>query len=207
LCPSPSCFLYPLSPQIKDDRLAGVQSPIVQPDINHPPRRDTGLTGQTLYNDPSAKIWNLYLSQAEKFDKDHSESWLANTDGVLVFVRQTFSIDFHRPMYSQPTRSSDWSFLCGSGWLSSRQLSAVAAQSNRSHKSAACPNLPAIVCPPEWVILLGALYPSQSILLPTHSIRRACECLLVHQSHHEHCVRNVGDSHATMDQEVRAGCG
>ena len=50
-------------------------------------RRDTGLTTQTLHGDPSSKIWGLYLSQAEKVDKEHSESWTANTDGVLVFVR------------------------------------------------------------------------------------------------------------------------
>jgi len=50
-------------------------------------RRDTSLTTQTLYGDPSSKIWGLYLSQAEKFDKEHSESWTANIEGVLVFVR------------------------------------------------------------------------------------------------------------------------
>jgi hypothetical protein len=52
-------------------------------------RRDTSLTNQTPYGDPRSKIWGLYLSQAEKFDKEHSESWTANTDGVLVFVRLT----------------------------------------------------------------------------------------------------------------------
>jgi hypothetical protein len=69
---------------------ARVQSPMIEPGMHNPLRRETG---QTLYSDPSAKIWNLYLSQAEKFDKDHSESWTANTEGVLVFVRQTFSIN------------------------------------------------------------------------------------------------------------------
>jgi hypothetical protein len=66
---------------------------MIQPGMNNPHRRDTGLTGQTLDSDPSAKFWNLYLSQAVRIDRDHSESWTANTDGVLVFVRQTFSID------------------------------------------------------------------------------------------------------------------
>jgi hypothetical protein len=76
----------------KDDMFARVQSPISQPGVNNPHRRDTGLTSQTLDSDPSAKFWNLYLTQAERIDKDHSESWTANTDGVLVFVRQTFLI-------------------------------------------------------------------------------------------------------------------
>ena len=54
-------------------------------------RRDTSLTTQTPYGDPSSKIWGLYLSEAEKFDKEHSESWTANTEGVLVFVRHNSS--------------------------------------------------------------------------------------------------------------------
>ena len=59
----------------------------------HPPhRRDTNLnTTQALYGDPSSKIWGLYLAQAEKIDKEHTESWTANTDGVLVFVRHNTS--------------------------------------------------------------------------------------------------------------------
>ncbi|KAF8267819.1 hypothetical protein EI94DRAFT_1492329, partial [Lactarius quietus] len=32
------------------------------------------------------KILGLYLSQAGKSDKEDSESWRANTDGVLVFT-------------------------------------------------------------------------------------------------------------------------
>lgn len=80
---------HPVSTQ--DDRFGGAQSPTIDQVMNNIPRRDTGLTGQTLYGDPSAKIWGLYLSQAEKLDKEHCESWTANTDGVLVFVRQTLS--------------------------------------------------------------------------------------------------------------------
>src|SRR6266478_1205040 len=50
-------------------------------------RRDTGFITQTPYRDPSSKIWRLYLSQAEKVDKQQSEYWTANVNGVLVFVR------------------------------------------------------------------------------------------------------------------------
>ena len=46
-------------------------------------RRDTSLSG----GDPSSKIWGLYLSQAAKVDKEHSDIWIGNTDSVLVFVR------------------------------------------------------------------------------------------------------------------------
>ena len=76
-------------------------------------RRDTGPFGQAQYGDPSARIWGLYLSVAEKFDKAHSDSWSGNTDGVLVFVRvhsRHFSyrscaqleawVYLHRPVFS-----------------------------------------------------------------------------------------------------------
>ena len=58
----------------------------------HPHRRDTShsLDG----SDPSTKIWGLYLSQAERIDKEHSESWTANTEGVLVFVRHESCREF-----------------------------------------------------------------------------------------------------------------
>jgi len=91
LLPPHLSFYNAYSPCIQDNRFGGAQSPTIDQVMNNLPRRDTGLTGQTLYGDPSAKIWGLYLSQAEKFDKEHCESWAANTDGVLVFVRQSLS--------------------------------------------------------------------------------------------------------------------
>ena len=63
--------------------------------INELHRRNTVLTSQTLYSDPSSKIWGLYLSQAERIDKEHSDSWTANTDGVLVFVRHNHPTRFY----------------------------------------------------------------------------------------------------------------
>lgn len=70
----------------QDDGYAGSRTPTFGRVMSDLHRRDTSLTTQTLYGDPSSKIWGLYLSQAEKFDKEHSESWTANTDGVLVFT-------------------------------------------------------------------------------------------------------------------------
>ena len=57
-------------------------------------RRDTSLS-QTTSSDPSSKIWGLYISQAERIDKEHSDSWTANTDGVLVFVRHNYPTRFY----------------------------------------------------------------------------------------------------------------
>jgi hypothetical protein len=75
-------------------------------------RRDTSLTTTpTLHGDPTSKIWGLYLSQAEKIDKEHSESWTANTDGVLVFVRHFSShqILLFLPRRPRPVFSPPWS--------------------------------------------------------------------------------------------------
>ncbi len=42
------------------------------------------------YGDPSDKLFSVYLAQADKFDKEQSESWKGDTEGILVFVcRQT----------------------------------------------------------------------------------------------------------------------
>jgi hypothetical protein len=55
-------------------------------------RTDTSSRHTGTHGSPSAKVWGLYLSQAEKVTKDQSESWTANTDGVLVFVRRSLSV-------------------------------------------------------------------------------------------------------------------
>jgi hypothetical protein len=39
------------------------------------------------YGDSSNALFSMYLSRAEKFDKEQSESWKGNADGILVFVR------------------------------------------------------------------------------------------------------------------------
>jgi hypothetical protein len=36
--------------------------------------------------DPSAKMWFLFISQADKFDAAVAERWKADMDGILVYV-------------------------------------------------------------------------------------------------------------------------
>jgi hypothetical protein len=38
----------------------------------------------------SAVLPSMYLSRAEKFDKDRAESWKADADGILIYVRPAF---------------------------------------------------------------------------------------------------------------------
>ena len=38
------------------------------------------------YDDPSDKRLSIYLAQADRFDKEQSESWKGGTEEILVFV-------------------------------------------------------------------------------------------------------------------------
>ncbi|KAI0260445.1 hypothetical protein BC834DRAFT_900700 [Gloeopeniophorella convolvens] len=73
-----------LTEKPQDESPAGdVQVPNAQQVKGGPHQKDSARGG---YSDPSAKIWSVYLSQAEKFDKEQSESWTGDTEGILVFT-------------------------------------------------------------------------------------------------------------------------
>ncbi len=42
--------------------------------------------------DSSDGLWSMYLSEAEKEDKEVTENWKGDTDGILVFVSPATSI-------------------------------------------------------------------------------------------------------------------
>jgi hypothetical protein len=46
------------------------------------------------YGDSSSKLWSMYLAEAEKEDKELTESWKGEADSILVFVR-TFLTFFY----------------------------------------------------------------------------------------------------------------
>lgn len=37
-------------------------------------------------DDPSAKIWAIYVAEAEKYDKAVTQGWRDDMDGILIFV-------------------------------------------------------------------------------------------------------------------------
>ena len=45
------------------------------------------VDSQVSYTDSSSALFALYLSHADKHDKDQTDSWKADADGILVFVR------------------------------------------------------------------------------------------------------------------------
>ena len=42
------------------------------------------------YSDSSGALFSMYLSRAENYDKEIAESWKADADGILIFVRPAF---------------------------------------------------------------------------------------------------------------------
>ena len=57
-----------------------------------PPGYDRLNIAEGNYGDSSDKLFSVYLSQAEKFDKESSESWKGDTEGILVFVRPPLNL-------------------------------------------------------------------------------------------------------------------
>ncbi|KAI9455573.1 hypothetical protein BJY52DRAFT_636244 [Lactarius psammicola] len=54
----------------------------------HPPQIAGNPDSQQgeKYGDPSDGLWSMYLTEAEKQDKDVTESWKGDTEGILVFT-------------------------------------------------------------------------------------------------------------------------
>lgn len=42
---------------------------------------------ESSFTDSSSALFSLYLSHAEKHDREQAEGWNAGADGILVFVR------------------------------------------------------------------------------------------------------------------------
>ena len=84
--------------------------------------RDLILVPDEKYGDSSDEFWLMYLTEAEKQDKEVTESWKGDTDGILVFVSLTlhllciFSLIFK-------SHVKDWSVLRHRRCLHHRKLS------------------------------------------------------------------------------------
>ena len=46
---------------------------------------------ESLFTDSSSTLFSLYLSHAERHDKDQAEGWKEGANGILVFVRSLTS--------------------------------------------------------------------------------------------------------------------
>jgi len=59
------------------------------PTISHVLIRTSHSDGDN-YDDPSSKLWSVYVSEALQYDKALIESWKGDMDGILIFVRSIF---------------------------------------------------------------------------------------------------------------------
>ncbi|KAF7361260.1 hypothetical protein MSAN_01158300 [Mycena sanguinolenta] len=51
----------------------------------HPPKEPIPVV-DTPGDEPCAKIWSVYISEAERKDRDLADSWRSNANGVLIFA-------------------------------------------------------------------------------------------------------------------------
>ncbi|KAI9467375.1 hypothetical protein BJY52DRAFT_66137 [Lactarius psammicola] len=79
---------YPADPQIQARTITPVNhrgdTPTPEPvDSDY---RDTDAQWVENYGDSSGRLWMMYLTKAEKVDKEITEGWKGEADGILVFT-------------------------------------------------------------------------------------------------------------------------
>ena len=67
----------------------------------YPPREvpNQSLQGESGFVDSSGPILSMYLGMAEEEDKKLAESWQADADGILIFVRLYLLVPPLTPIY------------------------------------------------------------------------------------------------------------
>jgi hypothetical protein len=53
-----------------------------------------GNAANSTHEAAAAKLWAVYISQAEKYDKGLVESWKSDMQGMLIFVRRAGIVGF-----------------------------------------------------------------------------------------------------------------
>lgn len=112
----------------------------------------------------------MYLTEAEKQDKEVTESWKGDTDGILVFVRLTlhllciFSLIFK-------SHIKDWTVLRHRRCLHHRKLSEPISCFGRYDKCAPCSNISAACQHLPWGTSYDR-YRTEQSAFQANSIRR-----------------------------------
>lgn len=127
----------------------------------------------------------MYLSRAESYDKERAESWKADADGILIFVRPSFRCI---SCVLQFKAGSEWSILCNCSGLHDRGTQESAAF---THFSTAC-------CFHERIAVIRCSdFPQPFPFLYTH-VCLADKHTVAPQPHREPLVRPSGYSSPTM---------
>jgi len=53
-------------------------------------------------DDAASKLWSVYIGEAQRYDEDLLRGWKEDMDGLLLFVRITFSFLFEFSSNSFP---------------------------------------------------------------------------------------------------------
>lgn len=156
------------------------------------------------YGDSSDKLFSVYLSQAEKFDKEEAESWKGDTEGILVFVR--FVVEPSLAILADRFAPSlaDWPFLCHGRRVHYRKLQAATSRLEQYDRFAPRPDLAATRSPLEWYFYLHPIYVAKSDF-PAVGIRCPRKHIVVPQSHPELDMRTSCDAHATVGAALPPG--
>jgi Family of unknown function (DUF6535) len=63
------------------------QKPVPDDEVIHERvHRISDKPQESIYDDPSAKIWSIYLSEADRHDKALAQGWSDEMDSILIFV-------------------------------------------------------------------------------------------------------------------------
>ena len=129
----------------------------------------------------------MYLSRAESYDKERAESWKADADGILIFVRPSFRCI---SCVLQFKAGSEWSILCNCSGLRDRGTQESAAFMNESRSSVVLtfPNRSPFYTPTSALLTstlwLPSLIVSLSCALLATLLQQWARCyLLITQSH------------------------
>ena len=47
---------------------------------------------EPIYTDPQDRFWHMYMEEAHVQDKQKTDRWKGDTDGILIFVRACIPI-------------------------------------------------------------------------------------------------------------------
>ncbi|KAJ6542939.1 hypothetical protein B0H19DRAFT_312574 [Mycena capillaripes] len=106
----------------------------------------------------AAKLWAVYVSEAEKYDKGLVESWKSDMDGLLIFAALFSAIVAAFIIESYKTLNSDSGDLTVQLLTQISQQLAASANASTFHISPSTPFTPAVtslVCNALWFISLG----------------------------------------------------
>ena len=165
------------------------------------------------FTDSSSTLFSLYLSHAEKYDKDQTETWKAGAEGILVFVCSTLLFGFIISSFVNGTLTNNYSIIpildrtvrrCHCH-IRGRQLQVLVARLCGERRHPPRTNIPATRWPFQRDSRSDPSFSSPLIYRTTviaTSLRRLGELALVSQPRHISFLCLTRNSPATLGSQV-----